>query len=86
MAIPFREQAYSKATCGPGYDIALPQLYVNAFARERDIPYLDLLPAFRAHIARTNARLYRRGDSHLNEEGHRLAGDAIASWFRCCVR
>lgn len=86
VAIPTREQVYSQRTAGADFDMAFPQIYVQVFARERGIPYLDLLPAFRAHVREENARLYVTGDIHLNDEGHALAGGLIREWFQCCIR
>lgn len=86
VAIPFREQVQSRTLAGKDFDIALPQVYVQAFARDHGIPYLDLLPVFRRHLERTGESLYIDGDIHLNQAGHRLAGEQIAEWFRCCLR
>ncbi len=41
---------------------------------ELGIPYLDLLPAFRSAVAEG---LYRHGDGHWNETGHRLAAELV---------
>ena len=71
---------------GPDVDIAFPQVYLQVFARERGIPYLDLLPRLRAHVRSTNHRLYVEGDTHLNNRGHALVGAWMADWFRCCVK
>jgi hypothetical protein len=86
VAVPYREQVHSRVTAGRDFDVAFPQVYVQTFAREHGIPYLDLLPIFRAHVADHNRRLYLDGDIHLNQLGHRLAGEAIAEWFRACVK
>jgi lysophospholipase L1-like esterase len=86
VAMPYMEQVYSRELAGRGFDVSLPQLYVQAFARERGIPYLDLLPMFRKRVQARNERLYIKGDVHLNDAGHRLAGEAIVDWFRCCVK
>jgi lysophospholipase L1-like esterase len=84
--IPTREQVHARQDSGPGYDIALPQAWIRVFARERGIPYLDLLPALREHVLETNERLFVTGDTHLNDRGHELAGRRMAEWFRCCVK
>jgi lysophospholipase L1-like esterase len=73
-------------TAGRDFDICFPQIYVQAFAREHGIPYLDLLPIFRAHVADHNRPLYPDGDIHLNQLGHQLAREAIADWFRASVK
>lgn len=86
VSLPSWEQVYAVEAAGSDFDIALPQVYVQTYARERGIPYLDLLPILRDHVARSNERLYVVGDTHWNERGHALAGEAIVRWFRCCVR
>jgi lysophospholipase L1-like esterase len=85
-AIPTREQVHARRAAGPDFDIAFPQIYLQVFARERGIPYLDLLPDLRDHVRRTNQPLYVAQDTHLNNRGHALVGDLLAEWFRCCVR
>ncbi len=65
---------------------AFPQAYLQVFARDRDIPYLDLLPILRLHVSRTNERLFLAGDPHLNNRGHEIVGQRMADWFRCCVK
>jgi len=84
--LPTREQVYSRRISGEHYDIGLPQAYVQLFARERNIPFLDLLPPLRAHVAQSNENLYVSGDTHLNNNGHHLVGQYLAEWFECCVQ
>ena len=86
VALPMMEQVCARVPVGEDYDIEFPQAYLHLFARERDIPYIDLLPVLRAHVERTNERLYLAGDTHLNNRGHQLVGEALADWFRCCVK
>jgi lysophospholipase L1-like esterase len=86
VAIPYKEQVESRLVAGCDFDVALPQLYVQAFARARGIPYLDLLPLFRDLTHHQNHRLYLPRDTHLNQHGHRVTGEAIADWFRSCVK
>ena len=64
VALPTREQVYSSEPYGPGFDIDFPQAYLQLFAREQRIPYLDLLPIFREHVSRTNENIYVKGDTH----------------------
>jgi lysophospholipase L1-like esterase len=85
-ALPMMEQVHAREAVGDGYDIGFPQAYLHLFARERDIPYIDLLPALREHVERTNERIFVSGDTHLNNRGHQLVGEALADWFRCCVK
>lgn len=86
VTIPTREQVHARRASGPGYDTALPQAWIRVFARERGIPFLDLLPDLREHVLLTNERIYVAGDTHLNDRGHELAGLRMAEWFRCCVK
>ena len=69
VALPTRNQVYSKRMSGDHYDIDLPQAYVRLFAREANIPFLDLLPPLRAYVTETNKNLFVRGDTHLNNKG-----------------
>lgn len=84
--LPTYEQVHARESTGEDYDISLPQAYLQVFARERDIPYVDFLPILRAHVARTNERLFLKRDIHLNNRGHEIVGKNLAEWFRCCVR
>jgi len=86
VTLPMSEQVHARESQGVDYDISYPQAFVKAFAREQDIPFLDLLPVLREHVIRTNERLYWKRDTHLNNRGHALVGEAVAEWFRCCVR
>jgi lysophospholipase L1-like esterase len=86
VALPTREQTYAARRSGANYDIGLPQAYLEVQAAEHGIPYLDLLPIFREHVASTSAGLYVRWETHLNNRGHALAGQAMIDFFRKCVR
>lgn len=81
VAIPSREQVYLSATAGRTFDTALPQAYVLPHARERGIPYLDLLPPLRAYATRHWGSVYVDGDIHFNTTGHRLTGEWLREWF-----
>jgi hypothetical protein len=85
-AIPTREQVHAREASGRDYDIAFPQAWFQVFARERDIPFLDLLPVLREHALATGEALYAPGDTHLDNRGHELVGRRMADWFRCCVK
>ena len=84
--LPTFEQVHARENAGDDYDIFLPQAYLQVFARDRDIPYIDFLPILRAHVMRTNERLFPKSDTHLNNRGHQIVGRSLAEWFRCCVR
>ena len=86
VALPTREQVHARRLAGPGFDLRFPQEWIRVFARDRGIPYLDAMPVLRGRFERTNERLFVPGDTHLNARGHRLVGEAVAEWFRCCVR
>lgn len=60
-------------------DLDRPQRCLAAALDEADLPYLDLLPAFRAAAPQ---RLYRPRDTHWNAAGNRLAGDRLAAFLR----
>jgi len=79
-AMPFREQVYAASEHDYNYDINLPQAYVAQFASAHDIPYLDLLPPLREYVKHGES-IYVDGDPHLNDAGHRIAGELVYSWF-----
>lgn len=86
VAVPTYDQVYARRFAGPDYNVSYPQLHLQLFASGHGIPYLDLLPAFRDHVQRTNDALYVHGDTHFNNAGHALAGRLIARWFKVRVR
>ena len=57
-------------------DLALPQLKVREFCASESIPCLDLLPIFAGKPG-----TYLPQDTHWNEEGNRLAGQALDAWL-----
>jgi hypothetical protein len=72
------EQAACDANLARGpLDLDLPQRRLCAFCANRDVPCLDLLPAFRG-VPDT----YAPRDTHWNVRGNRLAAAAIAEWLR----
>ncbi len=86
VALPTKEQVHARAAVGADYDTAFPQAFLHVFARERNIPYIDMLPILRTHVQRTNERLFVAGDPHLNNRGHEIVGRELSDWFRCCVK
>jgi lysophospholipase L1-like esterase len=80
-AIPFKEQVYSLDERGKNYDIHLPQRFVEEFAKERDIPYFDLLDIARNHVRKTGEDIYVVNELHFNDTGHDLIGRALVRWF-----
>ena len=84
VAIPTREQVYPKswedvkiqfALDEASFDLGLPQQKLAAFAASQGIPYVDLLPEFKAH--NTDSNLYFHVDRHWTPAGHELAAQAI---------
>jgi hypothetical protein len=57
-------------------DVELPQRRLKAFFAEREVPCLDLLPAF-AGVPGT----YAPRDTHWNERGNHLAAGRIREWI-----
>ena len=58
------------------YDLSHPNRQLRAIADRHRITLIDLTPTFEA-AARDRILFFR--DSHWNEAGHRLAGDAVAA-------
>ena len=79
-AIPYLEQVREENLQGPGYDLRYPQLHVERFCAERGIPYLDMLPPFRAARQESGTSFYCATDPHFNDAGHALAGHLLADF------
>ena len=79
--IPQREQVYTHIL-GTRYKISpsmdAPGKALEMISEKLNVPYLDLLPVFRAQSGR---RLYWRVDGHWNPDGNRLAGETISAWL-----
>ncbi len=61
----------------PGMDhveSSKPQEVLLEFCEANSLPYVDLLPAMRAH---SDQKLFWEHDSHITEAGHKLAADEI---------
>jgi len=56
-----------------------PQALLKEFCREKEIPCLDLLPAFRA---RREKEFFRENDDHFNREGNELAAREVLRFLR----
>ncbi len=59
------------------YDFDAPQRRLDKWARKQNVPMLDLLPVMRAEH-NSVARLYVPNDTHWNERGNLVAGQAVA--------
>jgi hypothetical protein len=64
-----------------GFDWERPQRRLAEYCRAWDLPYADLLPAFRAAHAAGNA-LYLRNEPHWNAAGQALAASALTPVVR----
>jgi hypothetical protein len=63
---------------GLNLDLELPNRRLATFLKAEKIPYLDLLPVFRAAAAHPETpQLHFRHDGHWTVAGHRLAAEAI---------
>ena len=82
VSIPYREQVYVKKESGNGYNIVLPQKYMEAYAESNDVPYLDLLPYLRRYVRNTGKDIYVADDVHFNNDGHKIVGEIISNWFK----
>ena len=89
VAIPTREQVYPKswdevkaqfALNESDFDLTVPQQKLQAFATTRSIPYVDLLPAFKAK--NSNDGLYFHVDRHWTAAGHDLAAQTIVDGLK----
>ena len=58
------------------FDLEKPQRLLTAFAAERGIPFIDLLPALRT-ASGTGGPLYFETDIHWTARGHAVAGEEI---------
>ena len=59
----------------------LPNIELAAFLEAQNIPFLDLLYPFRDHSNAGGEALYYNRDFHLNEAGHRLAGEQLIEFI-----
>jgi hypothetical protein len=65
-----------------GLDVAVPQRKLAAFFASRDVPVLDLLPAFeRAARDRDPDGLYLRNDTHWSVSGNEIAAQELARFL-----
>ena len=78
--LPFREQV-EKRKFDEAYSFDLPQKYIEQFAKQNGISYLDLLPALRRSFWDEKKQLYLSNDVHLTNDGHRLVGEVVSKFF-----
>lgn len=81
VSVPSIEQVHFPQMFGAGYDIGLPQKYVERLASDLGIPYLDLLQPLTAYVAQSGKSPYHQYDGHWNNEGHSIGGRAVATFF-----
>ena len=86
VTIPFLEQVYFADDFRNGYDVHLPQKYVEQFAADHSIAYLDLQPPLTDYVRRTGATLYFQQDGHFNTEGHAVAGMLVTAFFKAALQ
>ena len=55
----------------------VPNNQLTAFLDEAGIPYLDMLPAFRAEMLDGGGPYYFERDFHMNSEGHNLSAELL---------
>ncbi|MDP2646864.1 MAG: SGNH/GDSL hydrolase family protein, partial [Desulfobacterales bacterium] len=63
------------------HNVNKPDEILIKFLREKNIPYLHLLPYFKEYYANTKKRLHFRCDSHWNILGNQLASELIYNWM-----
>lgn len=81
VTIPSIEQVHAPAAFRDDYLRDLPQRHLQEFARTNSIPFLDLLPGLSKYAREEEKDLYHLADGHLNNEGHRVTGVLLASFF-----
>jgi hypothetical protein len=75
------EGARSAGIDPAGLDVAIPQRRLTAFLTARDVPVLDLLPAFaRAARERDPDGFYLVNDTHWSVAGNEIAAREIAKF------
>jgi len=63
---------------GDEVDVSLPQRRITAFAREREIAVIDLLP----HLRRQGETPFAANGHAWNGRGNRVAAEAIGGWLK----
>ncbi|MFQ5576351.1 MAG: hypothetical protein ACE5G8_05110 [Anaerolineae bacterium] len=93
VIIPAKEQVYpdrwdKMVAANPSlksatWDLNLPNRQLAQILVEQGIPYLDLLPAFKAAAAvEGGPPLYFKHDGHWTEAGHALAAEAVFEFLQ----
>jgi lysophospholipase L1-like esterase len=81
-AIPSIEQVLYPEVLGEDYVREFPQEYLREFAEKNSLPFLDLLPGLSRDAREHGQELYDRVDGHFSNEGHRVVGTLLASFFK----
>lgn len=76
--LPTKEQVYLPLL---GESVGNPSAPLQAVLEAEEIPYFDLLPAFR-HQAETRQQLFFAADSHPNQQGYRLIAQELLAHLR----
>jgi len=86
VSIPFEKQIYAKEikgvdTNGIKYNIFYPQKYVDQFAINNSLPYMDLLPYLRSHARELNDIYPNYNDMHFSKEGRKFIAKLLFDFF-----
>lgn len=82
VAIPYKEQVVAPERFGPEFDRGRPQRALRAAAERLAVPFLDLEPGLSASRRATGRPGYWLDDGHFDDDGHRVAGELLAEFFR----
>lgn len=72
---------YGVALAHIDWNYAQPNQALGRLFEQKGIPYLDLLPSFRAYDTSNNQFLYFEEDGHFNQAGHRLTAELTCQWL-----
>ncbi|MFN8457824.1 MAG: hypothetical protein U0401_24750 [Anaerolineae bacterium] len=86
----FYQEAYHKYSnrygitiAGINWDYTKPDQALGQILSQKNIPYLDLLPAFKLYDAtHPNEYLYFTRNGHFNQAGHQLTAEATCQWVK----
>lgn len=80
--VPYKEQIYPEKEIGENYNLNFPQKHIEDYAREKDLPYIDLLPTLREYYRKHKTPLHFLNDTHYGNTGNYLMGDTLAIFFK----
>ncbi|RME84142.1 MAG: hypothetical protein D6775_06325 [Caldilineae bacterium] len=92
VILPSREQVYAEqwqrilaqypAMRGQSWDVEQPNRLLHGMLERLGIPYLDMLPLFKAQVAAGAPPLYLQHDGHWTAAAEALAGRLVADFVR----